>query len=151
MELALAEAHKAYDLREVPIGAVIVLGDRVVGRGHNLRESSGDPTAHAEMVAIRQAAQHLGTWRLDNTVMYVTVEPCPMCAGALVLSRVRLLVFGAPDPKAGACGSLMNIVEDPRLNHRLSVVSGIMGEACAGLLQRFFQEIRKDPEGCRRG
>lgn len=151
MELALAEAHKAYDLREVPIGAIIVLGDRVVGRGHNLRESSGDPTAHAEMVAIRQAAQQLGTWRLDNTVMYVTVEPCPMCAGALVLSRVRLLVFGVPDPKAGACGSLMNIVEDPRLNHRLSVVSGIMGEACAGLLKRFFQEIRKDPEGCRRG
>ncbi|HAI20903.1 MAG TPA: tRNA-specific adenosine deaminase [Clostridiales bacterium UBA8153] len=151
MELALAEAHKAYDLREVPIGAVIVLSDRVIGRGHNLRESSGDPTAHAEMLAIQQAARNLGTWRLDNTVMYVTVEPCPMCAGALVLARVRQLVFGAPDPKAGACGSLMNIVEDQRLNHRLGVVSGVMAEACAALLQRFFQEIRKDPEGCRRG
>ncbi|MEW6523576.1 MAG: tRNA adenosine(34) deaminase TadA [Bacillota bacterium] len=143
MELALAEARKAYDRREVPIGAVVVLDDQVVGRGHNLREFTGDPTAHAEMVAIREAARAMGSWRLENTVMYVTLEPCPMCAGALILARVRELVYGAPDPKAGACGSLMNIVEDSRFNHRLSVTPGIMAGACAELIQRFFRELRE--------
>ncbi len=143
MRLALAEAHRAAALGEVPVGAVIVQNDLVVGRGHNLRETTGDPTAHAELIAIRDAARRLGSWRLEGTTIFVTIEPCPMCAGALVLSRVEELVFGAADPRAGACGSLWDIVRDPRLNHRLTVYGGVLADECAEVIQRFFRKLRQ--------
>lgn len=142
MRLALRLARAAGRRDEVPVGAVVVLDGEVVGRGGNRRQGTGDPTAHAEMVALRQAARRLGTWRLERTTMYVTLEPCAMCAGALVLARVGRLVFGAYDPKAGACGSLYNIVRDPRLNHRLEVAGGVLGEECAEVLRTFFRARR---------
>ncbi len=142
MEAALAEAALARERDEVPVGAVVVLEGEIIGRGHNLRETSGDPTAHAEMVAIREASRHVGHWRLEDATMYVTLEPCAMCAGALVLARVRRLVFGARDPKAGACGSLMNIVQDPRLNHRLTVTEGVLESRCSEILREFFRRHR---------
>ncbi|MGI6159196.1 tRNA adenosine(34) deaminase TadA [Candidatus Darwinibacter acetoxidans] len=139
---ALAEARKALAAGDVPIGAVVVLDGEVIGRGHNLREAANDPTAHAEILAIREAAQRLGSWRLTNADLYVTLEPCPMCAGAIVNARLRRLVFGAYDPKAGAVTSLMNIVQDRRLNHFVEVYDGICQSECAGLLQEFFQRLR---------
>ncbi len=142
MALALEEAKKALALKEVPIGAVLVCGDEVIGRGHNLRETTGDPTAHAEMIAIREAAERVGNWRLEATTMYVTIEPCPMCAGALILARVAQLVYGASDPKAGACGSLFNLVEDERFNHRVKTIGGIRAQECSGLMQHFFRNLR---------
>lgn len=142
MEQALAEARRAETLGEVPIGAVIVLGGQVVGRGCNRREIDGDPLGHAEILAIREAAKQISGWRLTGCTLYVTLEPCAMCAGALVASRVDRLVFGASDPKAGYCGSLGNLVEDVRLNHRLEVVDGVMGEECGELLRRFFTRLR---------
>ena len=140
---AFALAEEAAAAGEIPIGAVVVDRDgRIIGRGRNRREE-GDPLAHAEMLAIRQAAQAIGDWRLEGTTMVVTLEPCAMCAGALVNARVAKLIFGAYDPKAGYCGTLGNLVQDPRLNHRLEVVGGFEEERSRELLQRFFQQLRK--------
>ena len=139
---ALAEARRAADLGEVPIGAVVVRGGEIVGRGHNRREVDGDPLAHAELLALREAARQVGGWRLAGCTMVVTLEPCPMCAGALVASRIDRLVYGAADPKAGYCGSLGNLVQDARLNHRLEVSSGILAEESAALLRGFFASLR---------
>jgi tRNA(adenine34) deaminase len=143
MTEALALAEQAGVAGEIPVGAVIVDRDgQIIGRGSNRRES-GDPLGHAELIAIRQAAEVIGDWRLEGTTMVVTLEPCAMCAGALVNARVAKLIFGAFDPKAGFCGSLGNLVQDARLNHRLEVVSGVEAEASRKLLQGFFQGLRK--------
>ena len=142
MELALHEANQALDLGEVPVGAVIVRHGSLVARGFNLRETERDPLAHAELLAIRRAAVSLEGWRLVGCTMYVTLEPCAMCAGALVNSRIDRLVFGAADPKAGFCGSLGDLVRDPRLNHRLEVRGGVLGAACGRILKDFFTALR---------
>jgi tRNA(adenine34) deaminase len=142
MRLALEEAAKAEALGEVPVGAVIVQGDRLVASGHNLTHTSDDPTAHAEMVAIRRAAAVTGHWRLLDCTLYVTLEPCAMCSGAIVLSRIPRLIYGAPDPKAGMCGSLENLVQDRRLNHRVELGSGVLEMECAELLRAFFRARR---------
>lgn len=146
MAEALAEARRAAAMGEVPIGAVVVRGEEVVGRGHNRREMDGDPLAHAELLAIREAARACAGWRLTGCTMYATLEPCPMCAGALVASRIERLVYGAADPKAGFCGSLGNLTQDPRLNHRLEVSSGVLAEESAALLRGFFGGLRQ-PKG----
>jgi tRNA(adenine34) deaminase len=144
MELALQEAALAEDDDEVPIGCVIVSLERgVIAQGHNQRERLKDPTAHAEMVAITQAAASLDSWRLENCILYVTLEPCPMCAGAIVLARLPMVVYGTTDPKAGACDTLYHITNDPRLNHRAQVVGGVLGERCAAVLSDFFQKKRR--------
>ncbi len=143
MGVALQEAEKAQAAGEVPVGAVIVYESRIVGRGYNQTESLMDPTAHAEMIAISAASNHFRSWRLENCSLYVTLEPCAMCAGAIVLARIPELVFGAPDPKAGACGSLRNIVQDHRLNHRVKVIGGIRENESACMLSAFFQKIRE--------
>jgi tRNA(adenine34) deaminase len=142
MELALAEARKAGARGEVPVGAVVAVDDRVIGAAGNRRQASNDPTAHAEILALRQAASELGTWRLSGATVYVTLEPCPMCAGALVAARVDRLVFGAVDAKAGACGSLYNLCVDPRLNHEIEVVPGMSSTECAELLSAWFAARR---------
>ena len=142
MRRALLEAKKAYLKGEVPVGAIIVADGQVVARAHNRKEELQDPTAHAEMLAIREAASRLGSWRLLGTTMYVTLEPCAMCAGALVLARVERLVYGTPDPKAGAAGSVTNLVRHDALNHHLEVTSGVLQEECAALLQQFFADLR---------
>ena len=142
MRLALREASWALEHDDVPIGAVIVYEGEVIGAGHNEREVRADPTAHAEMVALREAARALGSWRLLDTVMYVTLEPCAMCSGAIVLARVPRLVFGTFDPKAGAAGSVLDVLDEPRLNHRPQVQSGLLGEDCADLLRAFFASRR---------
>lgn len=142
MSLALELAREAGNAGEVPVGAVVVARGAVVGRGGNRRETSGDPTAHAEILALREAAAAQGTWRLTETGIYVTLEPCPMCAGALVAARVGRLVFGTPDPKAGSCGSLYNLCADPRLNHELPVTAGVLRDECAGLLSEWFATRR---------
>ncbi len=142
MRQALAEARRAAELGEVPIGAVVVRDGELVGRGHNRREIDGDPLAHAELLALREAARRVGGWRLAGCTMVVTLEPCPMCAGALVASRIDRLVYGAADPKAGYCGSLGNLVQDARLNHRLEVSAGILAEESAALLRGFFASLR---------
>lgn len=139
---AIIEAERALDAGDVPIGAVIVHEDRIIGRGHNQRELLQDPTAHAEMIALTAAAAELGTWRFIGCTIYVTLEPCPMCAGALVQARIDRLVYGADDPKAGACGSVYNIVEDDRLNHLVKVDRGVMADECAQLLKDFFAQQR---------
>ncbi len=143
MEQALGEARRAAAIGEVPVGAIIVAGDSIIGRGHNRRESDGDPLAHAELLSIAEAARAIGGWRLEGCAIYVTLEPCAMCAGALVNSRVERLVFGAPDPKAGFCGSLGDLVRDRRLNHRLDVTSGVLAAECGELLSGFFAELRQ--------
>jgi tRNA(adenine34) deaminase len=142
MHLALAEASAALNHGDVPIGAVVVVDGEVMGAGSNEREVRGDPTAHAEILALRAASEKLGTWRLENSTIYVTLEPCAMCAGALVLARVRHLVYGPPDPRAGAALSLYNIVQDPRLNHRVEITTGVLEEECATLLRSFFEDKR---------
>ncbi len=142
MESALREAEQALKRKEVPVGAVVVRNRRIIGKGYNQIESLQDPTAHAEMIAITAAATGLGSRRLEECTLYVTLEPCAMCAGAIVLARVPRLVFGAYDPKAGACGSLFNIVQDGRLNHRAELTGGILEERCAGLLSSFFVTLR---------
>lgn len=139
---AIAEARLALASGEVPIGAVVVWNGQVIGRGHNRREQCKDPTAHAEILAIREAAHYLGQWRLTNASLYVTLEPCPMCAGAIVNARLKTLVFGAYDPKAGAVSSLMNLVQDKRLNHLVEVYDGICQNECGQLLREFFQDLR---------
>jgi tRNA(adenine34) deaminase len=143
MGLALEEARKAYSLGEVPVGCVIVKRGEVIGRGHNLKETLRDPTAHAEMMALRQAASKEGSWRVLEATMYVTLEPCPMCAGAIVMSRIPELVIGVRDPRTGACGSMMDIVRDQRLNHRVELTFGVREEECASLLDAFFGELRR--------
>ncbi len=144
MSQALAAAGDAYEAGEVPVGAVIYHRDRLVARAHNQRETLQDPTAHAEILAITQAASALGSWRLEECTMYVTLEPCSMCAGALVLSRIPRLVFGARDPKAGACGSVLDILACEQLNHTVHVVPGVMAEQCGQILTDFFRERRRD-------
>ncbi|MGH8897955.1 MAG: tRNA adenosine(34) deaminase TadA [Egibacteraceae bacterium] len=142
MGRALTQARLALATDDVPVGAVVVRDGAVIAEASNRREADQDPTAHAELLAVRQAASVLGSWRLEGCVLYVTLEPCAMCAGALVLARLPLLVYGAADPKAGAAGSLYNLVAEPRLNHRVEVVSGILAEDCGRLLTRFFQARR---------
>lgn len=147
MNLAIDQATIAQENDDVPIGAVIVHEDTVIAKAYNQREQLQDPTAHAEIIALTQAAAALGSWRLHGCTVYVTLEPCPMCAGALVLARVDRLVYGCEDPKTGACKSLYNIVQDERLNHRLEVTAGVLAEECRGLLQGFFQQRRlENPE-----
>jgi tRNA(adenine34) deaminase len=143
MREALAEARRAAAIGEVPIGAVIVREGEAIGRGYNRREIDRDPLAHAEILAIRQAAERIGGWRLTECTMYVTLEPCAMCAGALVNSRVERLVWAAPDPKAGWCGTLGNLVQDARLNHRLAMTTGVLEAESAALLRGFFASLRK--------
>jgi tRNA(adenine34) deaminase len=143
MRLAIAEAERAGALGEVPIGAVVVRDGEVVGRGHNRREIDGDPLAHAEILALRQAAAATEGWRLVGCTLYVTLEPCAMCAGALVNARVDRLVYGAADPKGGYCGTLGDLVRDPRLNHRLEVVAGVLADECGALLSGFFAGLRR--------
>lgn len=142
MRLALAEAERALDHGDVPIGAVIVKDDEVIARACNERELAADPTAHAEILALRAAASELGSWRLDGTTMFVTLEPCPMCAGAIVLGRMDRLVYGPQDPRAGAAFSLYNIVQDDRLNHQVELTTGVLEEECAELLRSFFEDRR---------
>jgi tRNA(adenine34) deaminase len=142
MALALEEAEAALAHDDVPVGAVVVVDGRVVARRHNERERTGDPTAHAELLALRDAARATRSWRLDGATLVVTLEPCPMCAGALVAARVGRLVFGAVDPKAGACGSLYNLCADPRLNHELPVTAGVDADRCGALLTAFFTARR---------
>ncbi len=142
MRMAIDAAHIAEENGDVPIGAVIVYRNQVIGRAYNQREQLTDPTAHAEIVALTQAATFMETWRLHDCTIYVTLEPCPMCAGALVLARLDRLVFGCEDPKTGACGSLYDIVRDKRLNHRLEVTSGILANDCAKVLRDFFARRR---------
>jgi tRNA(adenine34) deaminase len=148
MRAALAEARKALDEGEVPVGAVVVRDSMIVGRGHNQTERLQDATAHAEIVAVGAASSTLGTWRLDDCVLYVTLEPCLMCAGALVLARLGSLVYGATDPKAGACGSRIDILGEPWLNHRLPVTSGVLADESGGMLSAFF-EMKRSAAGKR--
>ena len=143
MRQALDEARQAFDEGEAPIGAVIVYQERVIARAHNQREQLHDPTAHAEMIAITQAAQARQSWRLDQCVLYVTLEPCPMCAGAVVQARLSTVVYGAADPKAGAVRTLYRLLDDPRLNHRCEIVPGVLAEPCGAILTEFFQAQRR--------
>lgn len=143
MQEALKEAEKALSIGEVPIGAVIEKDGVIIGRGHNMTETSKDPTAHAEILAIREAAERLGGWRLLGCRMYVTTEPCSMCAGATVLARIQKVFVGTPDPKTGACGSLMNILQDERLNHYVQIETGIMQQECEKIMKSFFRKLRK--------
>ncbi len=147
MRRAIDAAMIAEENGDVPIGAVIVHRNQVIGRAWNQREQLNDPTAHAEIIALTQAASSIGSWRLHGCTIYVTLEPCPMCAGALVLGRLDRLVYGCPDPKTGACGSLYDIVRDERLNHRLEVTSGVLADECAALLQAFFRQRRNNNGG----
>ncbi|MGH2832811.1 MAG: tRNA adenosine(34) deaminase TadA [Solirubrobacteraceae bacterium] len=142
MRLALREAERALEHEDVPIGAVVAFGGEVIATAHNERELRQDPTAHAEIVAVREAARVLGSWRVLDAVLYVTLEPCAMCAGAIVLARIPRLVFGASDPKAGACGSVLDVPAEPRLNHHPEVAAGLLAEECAMLLSAFFASRR---------
>lgn len=145
MRQAIEEARKAEAIGEVPIGAVIVKDGAVIGRGYNQRETGLDPTAHAEMIAIRQASEHLQAWRLLDCTLYVTLEPCPMCAGAIVQGRVPRVVFAAPDPKAGCAGTLMNLLQEDRFNHRVELIPGVLQTECSLLLTNFFRRLRGKP------
>ncbi len=144
MRLAIQQGEIARENGDIPVGAVIICQDRIIGKAYNQREQLNDPTAHAEIIALTQAAEAVGNWRLNGCVIYVTLEPCPMCAGALVLARLDRLIYGCDDPKAGAAGSLYNIVADERLNHRLEVTAGVLAEECSSQLQRFFQNRRTE-------
>ncbi|RME63902.1 MAG: tRNA adenosine(34) deaminase TadA [Nitrospirae bacterium] len=143
MRVALEEAKKAEEEGEVPVGAVVVIDGEVVAREHNRREQLQDPTAHAEVLALKKAAQYKGQWRLLEATLYVTKEPCPMCAGAIVNARIKRLVYGCPDEKAGSAGTLYNIVSDPRLNHRVEVTPGVLAEECRTILRSFFEKKRQ--------
>ncbi len=143
MEIALAEAEQALREDEVPIGAVVVHQGRVIASAHNQRETLRDPTAHAEMIAITQAADALGSWRLEDCALYVTLEPCPMCAGAILQARIATVVYGAADPKAGAVDTLYQLLRDPRLNHRVETISSVLANRCGEILSRFFQQQRR--------
>jgi tRNA(adenine34) deaminase len=143
MRQALSEAGQAAEAGDVPVGCVVVRDGRIIGRGFNQRELLQDPTAHAEIIALTAAAAEVESWRLERCALYVTLEPCAMCAGAIVHARIPRLVFAAADPKTGACGSLMNIVQDPRLNHRVEVLSGVLAEECGEKLRSFFKTLRE--------
>jgi len=149
MGKALAQAERAAELGEVPIGAVLVRDGKVIGRGCNRREGKNDPSAHAEMIAIRQAAKRLNAWRLTGTTLYVTLEPCPMCMGAIILARIGRLVFGCHDPKAGAAGSLYNLATDSRFNHQVAVAAGVREAECSAVLSDFFRELRRQKKALR--
>lgn len=142
MDIALKEASLAARRGDVPVGAVAVIGDEVVARAHNMREALNDPTFHAEMLVIRESARKLGRWRLDDVTLYVTLEPCAMCAGAIVLARIPRVVFGAKDPKGGGCGSVFQILQEPLLNHRVEIVTGIKEAECRRVLEEFFEKRR---------
>lgn len=144
MQAALREAERALAIDEVPVGCVIVHDGMIVGRGHNQVERLKDATAHAEMIAIGAASEALGSWRLNECTMYVTLEPCAMCAGAIILARVGRMVYGTTDPKAGACGSVVDVIHEPRLNHRVELSNGVLAEECGALLKSFFQTKRKN-------
>jgi tRNA(adenine34) deaminase len=144
MLLAIEEAKKAAVLKEVPIGAVVVFQDEIIGRGYNLREQQQDPLLHAEVLAIREAAKHLGSWRLENCTLYVTLEPCPMCAGAILQARIPQLVYGTRDPKAGCVDSLYHLLNDERFNHQTAVIDGVLQETCSALLRDFFRFLREN-------
>ena len=144
MQMAIEQARIAEDNGDVPIGAIVVCENQIIGKAYNQREQLQDPTAHAEIIALTQAAAALENWHLNGCTIYVTLEPCPMCAGALVLARMDRLVYGCDDPKAGACKSLYNIVQDERLNHRLEMTSGVLAEQCGQLLQEFFANRREE-------
>ncbi|CAH2032119.1 tRNA adenosine(34) deaminase TadA [Trichlorobacter ammonificans] len=148
MDKAIAEARRAEDKEEVPIGCVIVKEGRIIARAHNLRESKQDPAAHAELLAVRKAAKKLGSWRLLDCTLYVTLEPCLMCMGAIILARIPQVVFGCFDPKAGAAGSLYDLSNDTRLNHRFALVSGIREAECSRLLSAFFSRLRRRRQQC---
>ena len=143
MQEALVEAGRAEALAEVPIGAVVVRAGEIVGRGHNLRETNQDPTAHAEMIAIRQSAERLGSWRLLDCTLYVTLEPCVMCMGGIILARIPYLVYGCRDPKVGAVGSIYNLAEDERFNHRVEVRENVLQNECSEQLSEFFRRLRQ--------
>ncbi len=143
MQEAISEALKAKQIGEVPIGAVIVVDNQIVSRAHNLRESEQRSIAHAELLAIDEACKMTGSWRLEDAVLYVTLEPCPMCAGAIVLSRVKKVVFGAYDPKGGCAGTLMNLLDDERFNHQSEVIGGVLENECGELLSQFFRDLRQ--------
>lgn len=145
MRVALEEAARAPTIGEVPIAAVVVRGSQILAQAHNYRELWQDPTAHAEIIAIRTAATALGTWRLTETTLYVTVEPCSMCIGAIILARIPRVVFGAWDAKAGACGSVFNLPSEPKLNHRVAVTGGVLEQESQALMQKFFKELRESP------
>ena len=147
MALALQQAQLAARMGEVPVGAVVVRHNQVIGAGHNLRETARDPTAHAELVAMRAAAQQVGSWRLDACTVYVTLEPCPMCAGAMVLARVGACVYGASDPKGGFLGTLADLSQFPGLNHQFAVVRGILRDPCGQVLRQFFRAVRAKQRG----
>ena len=142
MRLALEEARAAMEHEDVPVGALIIVGDEVVSSRHNERQLTGDPTAHAEILALRDAATHLGTWRLDGATLVTTLEPCPMCAGAALNARIKHVIFGAHDPKAGATETLYNLLADPRLNHEAQITSGVLADECGEILTSFFAERR---------
>lgn len=142
MRAALDLAQVAFEQDEVPVGAVIVHGDRIIGEGYNQRETLCDPTAHAEMIALTQAAEELGSWRLEDCTLYVTLEPCPMCAGAILQSRVPRVVYGTDDPKAGACDSMFQLLSDSRLNHQSATLAGVLQHECAEILRSFFRQQR---------
>jgi len=143
MRLALEEAYKAYSTYEVPVGAVIVNNGKIIGTGYNQRETLKDPTAHAEIIAIRQASENLGGWRLLDSTMYVTLEPCAMCAGAIVNSRIKRVVIGAMDPKRGCCGSVMNLLMNEHFNHKVEITYGVLEEECSNLIKDFFKNLRE--------
>ncbi|MBI0581360.1 tRNA adenosine(34) deaminase TadA [Neobacillus cucumis] len=143
MKEAIKEAKKAETLNEVPIGAVIVLGEEIISRAHNLRENEQSAIAHAELLAIDQACHEIGSWRLEDATLYVTLEPCPMCSGAIILSRIKRVVYGAPDPKGGCAGTFMNLLQDERFNHQSEVIKGVLEKECSQLLSSFFRAIRE--------
>ncbi len=143
MKIAIDEAYKAYSIGEVPVGAIIVNNQKIIATGYNMRETQKDPTAHAEIVAIKKASEHLGGWRLVDCTMYVTIEPCAMCAGAIVNARIGRIVIGASDPKMGACGSVVNIVRNPSFNHRADITWGVMEKECSEIMKDFFRKLRE--------
>ena len=150
MKEALIEAEKAAAILEVPIGAVIVMDGEIVARAHNLRETTQNAITHAETLAIQEACEKLGTWRLEGAQLYVTLEPCPMCSGAIILSRIDKVIYGANDPKAGCAGTLMNLLEDDRFNHQCDVLPGVLAEECGGILSRFFKCLRERKKKAKR-
>lgn len=142
MAVALGEAQQAFEQGEVPVGSIVVFENKIIGRGFNQTESLHDATAHAEMIALSAAFNHFGDWRLENCLLFSTLEPCAMCAGAAILSRIKTIVFGAFDPKFGACGSIFNLPKEPRLNHNIEVVSGVMADEIAAMMREFFRHVR---------
>lgn len=144
MQAAIVEAKKAREIKEVPIGAIIVYEDKIIATGYNLRETSQTTLSHAELIAIQTANQKIGSWRLEDCTLYVTLEPCQMCAGAIVQSRIKRVVFGASDPKAGCAGTLMNLLQDERFNHRTEITKGVLELECGALLTDFFRDLRRE-------